>query len=336
MVPVTAFAQWSDDFDLYVPGPLTPQSNWEIWHSGGSDATVSTAYSISSPNSAMISALTDVVHQFSGYTSGKWTFEAWGYIPSTLVGDTWFIMCNTYPATSWPHWSVETTFSSADNLLHGKCGSSADVTVPFKYDTWNQMLTFINLDDDWVQVFCNGLLLDDPALPDHPTLGGGYAWTANPTGSGGGVLNIAVVDLYADTGTEAYWDNLTLDVMMPWLDTKCNGEDAAVTVPSGTNAKIDFSLVAGIGTGFAVDIWIVLRAPSGVYTYDGNGPLFGWNKGLNNAYSTGPLGNAFGTALDNAIPKGSYTAYIAIDTKANGRLDMGSIYSYDSVDFRVQ
>src|SRR5205814_9027393 len=68
----------------------------------------------------------------------------------------------------------------------------------------------IDLDQDWCQFYYNGVLLDEPGLPDHPILGGGYQWSHGVFGQVGGMVNIAAVDLYANLATSAYYDDLSL------------------------------------------------------------------------------------------------------------------------------
>jgi len=122
----------------------------------------------------------------------------------------------------------------------------------------------------------------------------------------------------------------------PRVDVTCNGEDAGVVVPSGVNARIDFEIYSGLGAGVPADIWVVLQSPFGFFSYDSLGPFSGWNRGLTDVYSPGPLFDLSDTTLDRALPAGSYRAYVGIDTKANGVLDPGSVFTYDSVDFKVQ
>ncbi len=121
----------------------------------------------------------------------------------------------------------------------------------------------------------------------------------------------------------------------PTVDIKCNGLDSGVTIDSGSNALITFDVTAGAGSGYPFDVWIILKTPLGYLTYDGLGPYSGWNRGLNNAYFTGPLTDMTDTALDAPPPDGGYIAYIALDTLADGVLDTGWIYTSDSVDFTV-
>jgi|GEM_PF-2303930 len=120
---------------------------------------------------------------------------------------------------------------------------------------------------------------------------------------------------------------------MPQLDIKCNGEDDGVIVYAGANAVIDIDVEARQGAGYNVDLWCVIkRLPSLYYSYNGAS----WGAGLGNVYYTGPLGDVTDTILNQSVPIGSYIAYVALDTNANGTLDMGSIFDYDEVDFTVE
>ncbi len=130
-----------------------------------------------------------------------------------------------------------------------------------------------------------------------------------------------------------YYDNAGPDI--PRVDIKCNGGDSAVTVPAGANARIDYSVTAGIGAGIPIDIWIVMNTPFGFFCYDGIGPFSGWNMGYGMAFYTGPLADMNGTALDRPLPAGPWKAYIGIDSVPNGTLNLTSIYTADSVDFTV-
>lgn len=41
------------------------------------------------------------------------------------------------------------------------------------------------------------------------------------------------------------------------------------------------------------------------------------------------------TILNMNIPLGSYAAYLVMDVKANGQLELASVCGYDMVDFKV-
>lgn len=209
-----ATAQWSDNFDSYAPNSsLTnpAQGGWEEW-TVGSGALVSSAQARSGTNSVDIVGATDLVHQYQGITTGKWVYRAWQYIPSTMVGSTYFILLNTYAFPAGPYsWSVQVQFSVAGgvqaNLGTSTIGHAPTPVIP---DTWVEIKVLIDLDQDWCQFYYNGVLLDEPNLLDHAVLGGGYQWSRAVFGQAGGVVNIAAVDLYANSATSAYYDDLSL------------------------------------------------------------------------------------------------------------------------------
>jgi|GEM_PF-1143063 len=122
----------------------------------------------------------------------------------------------------------------------------------------------------------------------------------------------------------------------PTIDIKCNGLDSGVWIDPGANAKIDFSITAGSGLGNDVDIWVILKTSSYYYSYNSFGPIQGWNKGIHNAYYTGPLVDMNDTALESPVPYGDYFAYVVIDTCADGFFDRNLIYTFDSVDFATE
>jgi hypothetical protein len=125
-------------------------------------------------------------------------------------------MLNTYSYPSGPYnWSVQVGFDPNDGLIHADCGSSTQVTMPYLTDQWVEIRVDIDLDEDWTQIYYDGTLLDDPGLADHPTLGGGYSWTGGTFGQGGGVLDIAALDLFAYNATSVYYDDLCLEAAVP-------------------------------------------------------------------------------------------------------------------------
>lgn len=229
-----ATAQWSENFDTYAPSSqVVGQGNWEEW-SAGAGALVSNAQSRSPGNSIAIAGPSDLVQQYSGYTTGKWVYSAWQYIPSTMVGSSYFILLNTYAYPAGPYnWSVQVEFSVA-NGLRGNFGSGTinHAVTPIVTDAWVPIQVVIDLDQDWCQFYYNGVLLDEPAVADHPALGGGYTWTGGVFGGGAGQLNIGAVDLYANTATDVYYDDLSLSqASFEVFGTGCGG---ALPAPSFT------------------------------------------------------------------------------------------------------
>ena len=82
ILPATASADWNDQFDQYVAGTgLNGQGGWECWDNDPQwDSLVTNTTSRSPDNAVQIINASDSIHQYSGYTSGKWTYTAWMYI----------------------------------------------------------------------------------------------------------------------------------------------------------------------------------------------------------------------------------------------------------------
>jgi hypothetical protein len=73
---------------------------------------------------------------------------------------------------------------------------------------WVELRTEINLDDDWFQFYYDDTLLIEKA------------WTAGPANQGDGFLVIDAVDLYANSATPVYYDDLSLEgeAVLPELE----------------------------------------------------------------------------------------------------------------------
>ncbi len=216
LMVATASADWGDSFTDYADGSqIVGQGGWDEWDPGAG-GLVTSAQAHSAPHSLEIVGASDVVHTYSGYTEGQWTYTAWNYVPGDLTGDnpSHFILLNTFDAPTY-NWSVQIGFDSSDGLIHGDCGSSNQVTMPYVTDQWKKIQVLIDLDEDWTQVYYDGQLFDDPNLPDHPTLGGGYSWTGGVFGGGGGLLNIGAVDLFAYGSSPVYYDAMSLGPEIP-------------------------------------------------------------------------------------------------------------------------
>ena len=97
-IPTIAGAQFSENFDSYTNGmSLHGVNGWKGWDNNpAATAYATNAQATSSPNSVDITPTSDLVHEFSGYTSGIWNFTAWQYVPSSATGQQYFILLNTY------------------------------------------------------------------------------------------------------------------------------------------------------------------------------------------------------------------------------------------------
>jgi hypothetical protein len=211
-LPTAAVADWEEDFEAYEVGSgLHGQGGWECWDNDTSyDVYISDAQSHSPTKSVEIALFPgnvdgDIVHQYSGYTSGQWTFAAWQYIPSDYVGEQSCLLLNTYnpggPHENY-HWSNYMEFSSYDGVVYSHWDPdpndpNSSVSLPLIYDEWAEIRVEIDLDADWQQIYYGGELLSEKGWTD------GIA--------DGGAVNIGAVDLYANfVESPIYYDDMSL------------------------------------------------------------------------------------------------------------------------------
>jgi hypothetical protein len=223
---------FSDNFNSYPAGPLVPQGGWQNWNGvggplpgsqnativgsgcypdcdGGGTLTVSdfgcfqTAFvaGCGASNKYADSVVeTDVVQTFNitptTNPTGKWRYSADVYIPSTQVGDGWFILLNTFvgPPFVSGNWSVQVRFNTAQ------------VISDFGAQTTPSIV------DQWVPIVCDIDLLADTLNISY----GGTQFVFNAVYSqnvsGLGTTNIQCLDLYS-TAAGFRWDNVALTPM---------------------------------------------------------------------------------------------------------------------------
>ena len=256
---------WSDDFDSYANGsPLHGQGEWKGWDNNPAvTAYVTNNQSRSSPHSVDIAWFSgvsaDMVHEFSGVSSGNWTFTAWQYIPNDFSGETNFLLLNTYndggPHDN-NHWSNAVKFSSVTGNVH----SWEDETLPIIFDQWVEIRVEIDFEADLQTIYYGGEELITKS------------WTAGV--APGGAKNLACVDLYASDSlsTSVYYDDLSLEGEVsddPDLD--CEGDLSWVNVSTGEELTGSFT-VENIGGPASLLDWKITKEPSwGTWTFDPDG-----------------------------------------------------------------
>lgn len=135
---------------------------------------------------------------------GYWYFSAWQYIPSDFVsggGGAWagsyFLLLDTYNHNGPYHWAVAVgAVSNTQELrvFHGDGNHS--INIPYDTDRWVQIEAIVDKENDWTQIY-----YDDELVTE-------YCWTGGITGDGGGALEIAAVDLFANDSSSILYDNL--------------------------------------------------------------------------------------------------------------------------------
>jgi len=194
-LPAISNADWWEDFDSYESGSgMHGQGGWKGWDGDPTwDAFVTDEWAHSPPNAVDIVGDADLVHEFSGYTAGEWTFTAWQYIPETFSGSTYFILLNTYVDGGTNNWSTQVRFDSSIGMAESEFDYSQ---LPLIYGEWVELRVEIDLDADVQTFYYGGDMLYSKS------------WTEGV--SGGGALNIGAVDLFANGATSVYYDDLSL------------------------------------------------------------------------------------------------------------------------------
>ncbi|MCH8148898.1 MAG: hypothetical protein IH987_13115, partial [Planctomycetes bacterium] len=214
---------WYEDFDDYDPGSgLHGGLGWKGWDDDPAfDAPVTDVQANSGTNSVAIAGDANIVHDVCNTGSGAYTFSAWQYIPSDFVSGgggaldgSYFILLNTYDPNGPDHLSVQLQFDSNDGLLKAWQGDGNNtINVPYDTDRWVKIQTVVDLNNDWTKIY-----YDDELITE-------YTWTGGILGDGGGALDIAVVDLYANGSSIVYYDDLTIEycVINDDFDLYANG-----------------------------------------------------------------------------------------------------------------
>src|SRR5687768_4703681 len=120
MAPVSALAQWSDNFDSYATGSqLHGQGGWKGWFNDPSaGALTSNAQFLSAPNSANIAGASDLVREYTASGPGLWTYAGSVFVPTAHTGTSYMILMSNYSdAGTNMHWSVQMTLNSTTNLV---------------------------------------------------------------------------------------------------------------------------------------------------------------------------------------------------------------------------
>lgn len=194
LVSTVALADWSDNFDSYSNGQqLHGVGGWTGWdNSAGAGALVTNVQSSSAPHSADIVGGSDLVQQFSGYTSGSWTFLSRVFIPENFTGSSFFIMLNQYNHGGPYNWSIQSHFDAATNTFADDFNPVA--AVPFTRGVWNDLRVFINLDANTRTMYLNGNVVSQ----------GNWTTDANS------LVNIGAIDLFANGAGSVFYDDMQL------------------------------------------------------------------------------------------------------------------------------
>ncbi len=187
-------AEFEDNFESYAAGSqMHGQNGWHGWNGdAAAGAPCSDAFAYSGNNSVEIISTADLVHQFD-VSGGQWVYSTMMYIPSGSTGTTYFILLNTYSDNGTQDWSVQTLFDLAAGTLSSYyvSGSSADIV----YDEWVELKIAIDLDNNTVDEYYNGVLFAT------------HQWDDGNSGT------LQCVDLYGNSASSVYYDDIVLETL---------------------------------------------------------------------------------------------------------------------------
>ena len=191
---------WADDFELYPDGTVMQYVNgWKGWWGDPAAAgVISTAQAHSGSNSISISGTQDTVHEFDAFnfTSGEWDIRAWTYVPSTMTGQQYFIVLNSYDdAGTNMNWSTQILMDATNNLISAD-GMIFSGSTTLVEDQWAELRINVNLATDTQTLYYNGTSL------------GSGSWTEGS--SGGGALKIDTIDLWGNSASTMYYDDISI------------------------------------------------------------------------------------------------------------------------------
>ena len=259
--PVTTEVVWSENFDNYTLGSsMHGQGGWKGWDNDPQwTAYVSANHSRSSPHSVDIKYPADLVHEFSGISSGQWTFIDWVYVPSDFSGENYFILLGDYEdgAGQDNKWAVQLRMDSALGVIESEYDA---LNLPLIYDQWVEIRVEFDLETDWFECY-----YDDEILVEKN-------WSAGPNNAGDCPLQLEAVDLFCKSGTSVFHDDLSLEGE-PSVDPdlSCEGTLQWDNVSKGSEQTGTFT-VENIGGGSSLLDWDIVKKPSwGEWTFNPNG-----------------------------------------------------------------
>jgi hypothetical protein len=196
---VSANLAWSDNFDSYANDQFldggTDDGGWKGWNDvPAAGSYVRDDQAFSTPHAIEVAVDSDTIHEYTGYTSGQWTFKAMQYIPVDFSGMSYFIMMSQYAAGDGT-WVVQVHFDSELDLVESEFNAEQ---LPIIYGEWTEIRCEIDLDGDWLEIYYGGELLAE------------HAYSDTVQGTGGGPLAIACVDLFANAASIVYYDDISL------------------------------------------------------------------------------------------------------------------------------
>ncbi len=229
---------FADNFDTYVAGlQLAGQSggNWTTWggtSGGADDGFVSSAQSLTAPNSFLVTPNIDQVHLFGDLNDGVYRISFYNYIVSGKAG--YFNILSDFTFGTGGYWAVDMYFN-VDGTID-VVSNHTTITAPFNWTAgeWKKIEVIVDLDNDVAEAIYDGQSI--------------YQWPWSEGGSTGtGQLIIDAIDFFGATADdEMYVDNFLVEVAgLDWLTLNSGLGVSAVVAPATTGIPITVGINGG-------------------------------------------------------------------------------------------
>lgn len=149
---------FSDNFDTYTSGQALAQqagNPWTTWSDlpgGSEDPLVSDVQFYSSANSVNVGSGNDCVLLLGDSTSGRYKFSFYMYVPAGKLG--YYNLLADFAGTN-SQWGMQTFFDDG-GVGSIDAGGQGTGSFTYSYDTWMLVENFVDLDNDWGEVFIDG------------------------------------------------------------------------------------------------------------------------------------------------------------------------------------
>lgn len=256
---------FGDGFEAYAAGSdITGQGGWAQWDNNAIvDNSVSTLFAHTGSKSLATELHADKIHTFTGFTSGRWNWSVWTYVPSS--GTTlpqWAVFLSTYNPGGPYFWVAQCQLDpalgqiAADLGPNSVCGGTPTnqfgITAPLTTGVWAEIRIDIDLTADRAQFWYAG-----------QPVGQVYQYT-DGISAGFGLAQIDTIDLYANDNTVAgdrvYWDDVSITANTSPQALECLGV-ASVYCTAGTSLSGCVPSISGVGvpsasagSGFSINL----------------------------------------------------------------------------------
>lgn len=212
----------------YVAEQLPMWTTWSGAPGTSEDALVTDMYAHTAPNSIVVEGSSDLVRKFANddITSGAYWISFESYVPTGYTG-YWNLQKTVNPGVEW----ALQTYLWPDGVGHVDANGEDAAQFNFPFDEWFYTSIFVDLDNDWCELYVEGELIV------------GYEWHLGTFGQGT-LYTLGSMNLWAwnDEGDcMHYFDDVCFE---PYIEpTLCNDfedyDDWAITMDPWTLLDVD-------------------------------------------------------------------------------------------------